>query len=594
MKKKTISIAVLIVLFLTFLMQNSCKKEEETNPNPEESGLVLTKYLIETELPCFVNIMFQVSDLNGKGVDNLSTSDFEVQEDSQPVSPTESAMIINKKESLDYEMKTVLMIDNSLSVGNNIDEIKNAAIALVNNIVDKQEIAIYVFSETPVLLKNFTSNVNALTTAINSITLGYATTNLYGSISEGVSRWEDYYSTSDIKQGFMILITDGSDTQGTSTLNQALNDIGNKKVYTVGIGSEQDQVALEQLGSAGYFSLSDYSELTNNFTEIQNEIIAYSNSFYWLYYMSPKRENNSHLLKLSVKGNSNTSSNAYIIGEFNSSGFYSVQQGVVINGGMNSVTLDPAESVIFGATTYYPENPPNYSWESSDASVISVLVFPENNALAQVNAIGSEGQSAIITVTDLSNSLSNYISVIISEDSPTQFTDNRDGKTYQIVHLNNQTWFAENLNYIVENDSWAYNNDPANASIYGLIYNFEGASYACPDGWHLPSDSEWDELITFLGGTDVAGGKMKESGTIHWASPNTGASNSSGFSSLPGGFRTSAGVFSSMSFYAEYWSSTIANDTIALGRTLYHDNTEANRRGYKKFSGSSVRCIKDN
>jgi hypothetical protein len=102
----------------------------------------LTKHLVETEPPCFVNIMFQVTDMQNEGIDTLQTDDFEVLEDGEPVSPSESAMHIRKRETVPYDLKTVLMLDNSTSIGDDLDQVKQAAIALVNNITDQQEIAI--------------------------------------------------------------------------------------------------------------------------------------------------------------------------------------------------------------------------------------------------------------------------------------------------------------------------------------------------------------------------------------------------------------------------------------------------------------------
>ncbi|MEX2594050.1 MAG: fibrobacter succinogenes major paralogous domain-containing protein [Anditalea sp.] len=114
------------------------------------------------------------------------------------------------------------------------------------------------------------------------------------------------------------------------------------------------------------------------------------------------------------------------------------------------------------------------------------------------------------------------------------FTDPRDGQTYKTVRINEQIWMTENLNYATE-DSWCYDNDPVNCARYGRLYERLPALTACPDGWHLPTEEEWRLLVTYLGGVDVAGGKMKST-TGDWFEPNTGATNESGFTGLPGGF----------------------------------------------------------
>lgn len=589
---KNLKIIFILLVTLPFLLvTNSCKKDDKEPDNSK--SYILKKHLIETELPCFVNIMFEVTDGDGKGVATLVTSDFEVMEDGKAVSPTESAMTVKNKDGIIYNMKTVLLLDNSASVGNNINDIKNAAINLVSKMVNQQEMALYVFSEEPVLLQDFTSDVGELTTAINSISLGYATTNLYGSIIEGASRWEDFYSTLAIEQGFMIVITDGSDTQGSSTLAQAMEAVGNKKVYTVGLGSEQDVSALQQLGTAGYYSLDNFSQLSDQFNEIQNEIISYANSFYYLYYMSPKRGNNNHSLQLSVKDNRNTSQNAFIIDEFNSDGFYSVQQGVVINDGIESLDMHESSSASLKAITYLPVNNPSYSWQTSDASIIKITPEISDNSNATIEAVGTIGQSATISVMDLSNSLSTSIIVTITASPFGEFIDDRDSEIYTTIQIGDQTWMAENLNYNSLDGSWSYDDNPTNSGIYGKLYTWAAAQSACPDGWHLPSNNEFAALVSYLGGPEVAGGKMKESGTTHWKLPNSHASNESNFTALPGGIRYTDGSFFNLEENAYFWSSTQDGASDAIYRKLDYDRKSIAYGINSREIGFSVRCIKD-
>ncbi len=582
----------IISLALTLLFSfNSCKKDDDVPSNTK--SYVLKKHLIESELPCFVNIMFEVTDINGKGVPSLVTSDFEVQEDGKAVSPTESAMTVKNKDGIAYNMKTVLMLDNSASVGTNLDEIKNAAKNLVGKIVSQQEIALYVFSEEAIMVHDFTNDIGSLTAAINSISLGYATTNLYGSIETGVSRWEDFYSTLAIEQGFMIVITDGSDTQGSSTLQNALEAIGEKKVYTVGLGSEQDVSALKQLGTAGFYSLENYSQLSEQFNEIQNEIISYANSFYYLYYMSPKRGNNDHSLKLMVKDNANSSQNAFIIDEFNSDGFYSVQQGVVINNGIENLTLYQDAVTHLTALTYLPINNPNYTWQSSDNDIVSIVPDANDNSKAMVTAMGSTGQLATITVVDQSNSLSTSIEVTIVDSPFGEFTDDRDGSTYNTIMIGNQIWMAENLEYEMVSGSWAFDDNPAMVQDFGRLYNWASSQSACPTGWHLPSNNEWASLVSTLGGPDIAGGKLKDVGSVHWKFPNSHATNESNFTALPGGMRYTDGSFFDKGENAYFWSSTSENTTDAYYRKLDYDRGSITYGSNNGEIGFSVRCVKD-
>ena len=118
-----------------------------------------------------------------------------------------------------------------------------------------------------------------------------------------------------------------------------------------------------------------------------------------------------------------------------------------------------------------------------------------------------------------------------------EFTDVRDGKVYKTVKIGNQTWMAENLNYVTAN-SWEFDNSSTNGDVYGRLYTWEAALTACPSGWHLPSDAEWTILTDDLGGESVANEKMKS--TSRW-DYNGNGTNSSGFNALPGAPATAVG-----------------------------------------------------
>jgi len=189
------------------------------------------------------------------------------------------------------------------------------------------------------------------------------------------------------------------------------------------------------------------------------------------------------------------------------------------------------------------------------------------------------------------------------------FTDSRDGHVYKTVKIGNQIWMAENLAYKTSSGSWAYNNNESNVTTYGRLYNWAAAmngdstSYnnpsgvqgVCPNGWHLPSGNEWTELVDFLGGYNVAGGKMKETGYEHWNSPNSGATNESGFTALPGGYRAyNDGTFNDLGNDAHFWSTSEGSSSSVWGRGLYYNTSEVSPYGggFKNF-GYSVRCLQD-
>jgi len=183
---------------------------------------------------------------------------------------------------------------------------------------------------------------------------------------------------------------------------------------------------------------------------------------------------------------------------------------------------------------------------------------------------------------------------VISFMATIDFIDPRDGQAYDTVTIGTQTWFAKNLNYQTI-DSWWYDNSIDNGDIYGRLYTWDAALNACPNGWHLPCDDEWTILATYLEGATIAGGKMKETGTTHWDSPNTGATNSSGFTALPGGTRGSSSNdwFQDLGSSSYWWSSNESSSTNAICWDLYHEYVRLGHMYYYKNKCFSVRCLKD-
>jgi uncharacterized protein (TIGR02145 family) len=147
--------------------------------------------------------------------------------------------------------------------------------------------------------------------------------------------------------------------------------------------------------------------------------------------------------------------------------------------------------------------------------------------------------------------------------------------------------------------AWCYyDNDPANGPVYGKLYNWYAVSNIAngglaPVGQHIPTDPEWTTLTTYLGGELIAGGKLKSTGISLWLSPNTGATNESGFTGLPAGNRSFFGSFFGIGQNALFWSSTENGASIAWYRVLSNININMGRGSFNKYVGFSVRCIID-
>ncbi|HPE55439.1 MAG TPA: FISUMP domain-containing protein [Bacteroidales bacterium] len=167
------------------------------------------------------------------------------------------------------------------------------------------------------------------------------------------------------------------------------------------------------------------------------------------------------------------------------------------------------------------------------------------------------------------------------------FTDTRDGKTYRIVTIGNQTWMAQNLDYNSDNGS--------GTETYARFYDYDEIFEAVPPGWHLPSEAEVQELIDYLGGESVAGGKLKETGADHWRSPNTGATNSSGFTALPAGIYDYNSGCALREEKAYFWIPDTLKVYNSKCLALNFDNEEAIIKEHN-ISGDnalSIRCIRD-
>ncbi|MBT5424845.1 MAG: PKD domain-containing protein [Bacteroidetes bacterium] len=171
-------------------------------------------------------------------------------------------------------------------------------------------------------------------------------------------------------------------------------------------------------------------------------------------------------------------------------------------------------------------------------------------------------------------------------------TDSRDGHIYTTIEVGTDWWMAENLNF-ASSGSYCYDGDADKCQRYGRLYNWNAAMKACPDGWHLPSKEEFENLIDHFGGADVAGGLLKDYETKFWRDPNTGASNLSGFGALPAGRRYDQGLSAGAGYYAQFYSSTEYQNQEAYNLTLGYDYQSAYIYNYKKVYSISVRCIKD-
>jgi uncharacterized protein (TIGR02145 family) len=257
-------------------------------------------------------------------------------------------------------------------------------------------------------------------------------------------------------------------------------------------------------------------------------------------------------------------------------------------------------------------------------------VFIYTPAIGTKLDIGTDQNLKVdFTPTDLVNynTASKTVKINVTATSAFGTVTDADGNVYHTINIGTQTWMAENLKYLPSVVGpgtgsettpyyyvYGYNGTniaeakaTANYATYGVLYNWpaamagsasstanpSGVQGVCPTGWHLPSDDEWTTLIAYLEGANIAGGKLKETGTTHWSTPNTGATNEIGFTALPSGVCYANGSFDYVGFYGFWWSSTEYTTAYAWYRNVAYGNANLYRVYDSKRNGISVRCVKN-
>jgi uncharacterized protein (TIGR02145 family) len=302
---------------------------------------------------------------------------------------------------------------------------------------------------------------------------------------------------------------------------------------------------------------------------------------------------------------------------------------------LNAIKLESVIAKTTSATIKYSTEPiPSYSIAEIGIcyGTISNPTFEGNHVIVS----STSTSFAFIAIDNLTQNTTYYVKGYVTNESGTSYSQeisfttgegeisDIDGNIYQIKTIGSQTWMIENLKVsklnngtilpiVQENLEWSSTTTSAyctfDNNIYGKLYNFYAVAdnrKLCPSGWHVPSDNEWKIMETYLGMTqsqaDISGlrgtnegGELKLSGCSPegWSCYNVGATNSSGFSALAGGYRYDNGIFSNIRESAYFWTSTEYDNSSALNRSLSKDNAQIGRLNVKKGFGFSVRCIKD-
>ena len=276
---------------------------------------------------------------------------------------------------------------------------------------------------------------------------------------------------------------------------------------------------------------------------------------------------------------------------------------------VSSTNIIEGESVYF--TDQSVNSPTSWDWIFGDGGTST-----SQNPLYTYITAGTYTVSLTATNASGSDTESKNSYIAVSSGSNNTVTD-IDGNVYTTINIDNQIWMVENLKTTTYNDGnaipevtddnnwgnletgafcWYDNNVTNYKDTYGALYNWYAVEIEklCPTDWHVPSNAEWTTLTNYLGGLSVAGGKLKETGTTHWNPPNTGANNESGFTALPGGYRSISVAFYNIRNSGSYWSSTESDDVSkAYGRGLTSSQSAVSYSISNKETGYSIRCVRD-
>jgi uncharacterized protein (TIGR02145 family) len=305
---------------------------------------------------------------------------------------------------------------------------------------------------------------------------------------------------------------------------------------------------------------------------------------------------------------------------------FATQSGVTLNGTVDTyaqnvkITFEFGKTLSYGETVYtagHNERIPSSNYGLHVAYVHADLagLSPCTTYHYRIKAVGAcqttNGEDVSFTTLNIGES-----GIIFNPNLTYGSVSDNDGNIYKTIQIGTQAWLAENLKTTEFNDGttiplvidtapWKnlttpaycwYNNDSSTyKATIGALYNWFAVNTGklCPTGWHLPTHNEWTTLTTYLGSESVAGGKLKETGLTHWKSPNSGATNETGFTALPGGVRFDDGSFLYIGYNGNWWSSVGIYTPQNYIRIMSYDSSSVKLNYFLEQDGFSVRCLRD-
>lgn len=405
MRNRIFFIGFVVILYFIGCGKESNVGPEYQNPVPEVGMYIFLPHGVETSPPHEVHLFCNVIDTSKSPVDYLTASRFVIKENGKSLDPGKSALVVRKRNTFEYRLNTVLLLDVSARI--NLELLKEAARAFVNNKDPRQSIAVYTFSSTLEKAQDFTQDSGQLLNAIEGITIGSAERNLYGAISRGFTFYTEAYSLGSVQQGQLVVFTAGNDTKNEKSREEILYTSQFANVYAIGLGSDLDVDFLNRVGNRGCRIVAHEEKLVEAFTKTQASIAKFADSFYWIFYQSSLRGGGPHEIELSISGNAYNGSGATMKGSIDASQFENLETGITLN--WTPAKPEGVDTLIIGvnvprtvkAFSQGGNAVPVYEWSSVDPEIMTVepvaAGFPE--AIVRAHTQGN----TFLVVKDLVN-----------------------------------------------------------------------------------------------------------------------------------------------------------------------------------------------
>ena len=406
------------MLVIATLCSIQCDKSntvepERQNPVPDVGTYIILSHGVTTSPPHEVHLFCNVIDTSRTAVDILTADRFLIKENGTSIDPDKAALFVRKRNTFDYHLNTLLLLD--VSAGINLDVLKEAAQAFVSGIDPMQSIAIYAFSSTLNMVQDFTQNSGQLINAIDGITTGSAERNLYGAISRGFNLYSEAYNLGVFQQGNLVVFTAGEDTENEKSREEVIYTSQFANVYTIGLGSDLDRDFLNQIGTRGFFIVSDANQLVEAFTQTQASIVKFSGSFYWVSYQSSLRGSGTQQVEMSITANAYNGTGSTMKNSFDASQFEDLETGIAVN--WTSAEPEGIDSLIVGinvprtvrALSQGGNTTPVYEWSSVDPGIMTVE--PLEAGFSEANLLAVAEGNTLLIVKDTANEFTDTVMV---------------------------------------------------------------------------------------------------------------------------------------------------------------------------------------